>query len=441
MSQPGLYTPPDYTPPEEIRSVWEGRERRSAAPVRQLSRSLNRLCLEAADAYEIAAHLEALGYSDSRRLRAYGVEDHFVLTETMYWLTPRRRSPFQPVRQRPRSSNLRTAVMVLTLLVTIGISVITSVQAWAPVIFLLVWSQVGSALLARAEEELDEAHRQPVLTVLASAGFVGLAGLWSLMPYGPEAAIVAVLWLGVTGFIWNRQAWLAALLPVVALSLLVAHYRLGLSLPLMLLLLTLMSSSLLYLLLLTTRRPDWRWIASQRREMLPYLLYGIGQGCLLVALLGDSQAAASVIPGTALFIGSMLIFEYQLLQLQRRLSGHLWLETSQQQYRSRAWRSLLAYTGIFLMPFLPVLAIWVRHGPQPWFHYWCGFALLGLILGLALVFLSLGDAGTPAVIFILAGPLALMSSFFLIGSLVALTQLYFLLRRAGKVSKYGIHLL
>jgi hypothetical protein len=56
-----------------------GNERRSAHPINQLGRALDQLCLEASDPFEIAAHLEALGYNNANVAARYGVADHFEL--------------------------------------------------------------------------------------------------------------------------------------------------------------------------------------------------------------------------------------------------------------------------------------------------------------------------------------------------------------------------
>jgi hypothetical protein len=331
-------------------------------------------------------------------------------------------------------------MMVLTLLVTIEISVITSVQAWAPVIFVLIWSQVGSALLTAIEEQREENEREPLLTLLTRTGFAGLAATWLAMPFASEAAIVAVLWLGVTILMWNRQTLLAAVPPLAAILLLGANLWLDLSLPFMLLLLTITTLGLLHRLIWSRKQAPWRWLGTQRQEMIPHLLYGAGQGCLLIALLGTSPAATNVLPGMALFIASMLIFDSQLLLLQRRLGQHMWAETNERRYGLKARQSLLLYAGTYLLPFLPAFALWLWLGPQDWFYHWFGFALLGLILSLALVFLSLGDVRTPAVILVIAGPLALTGSLFIVGALVALVELGFLTYRIRASGRYAINL-
>jgi hypothetical protein len=435
-----MYTPPGYRLPKLMRPAWNGAERRSLTPLNQLSRALDGLCTEAADPLEIAAHLEALGYDDLQRLKMYGMADHFMLAEVMFRQTPRRRVS-RPNPGTRRLDGKRAIVMVLTLLATIGASVITGTHAWAPVIFLLGWSQVGSALLARVEQELGDEQRRPFLSMLVRAGLLGLLLTWILVPFDNASGTVALLWLGVTSLVWNRQAPLALALPLVMAILLFAHHWLSLSIPLMLLSMLLAASCLTARLLAEPRQPDWRWLRSQLTGLLPFLSYGLGQAFLLMGLLAGAGDRAHVLPGVILFIGIMLFFDRHLLLLHSRLSRHLWNETSKERYGARARRSLIAYASTYLLPAVPVLLIWSWLGPQPWFHHWLGFSLLALTLGLALTFLNLGDSRTPAVIFSIAGPLTLFAPFLAITVVVVLLQLMLLVHRTRNLGQFGVHLL
>ena len=70
-------------------------ERRSKEPLNQLGRQLDTLCLEASDSFEIAAHLEALGYNSDEVPARYGVLDHFELAERLFVATPK----YLPLKQ------------------------------------------------------------------------------------------------------------------------------------------------------------------------------------------------------------------------------------------------------------------------------------------------------------------------------------------------------
>ncbi|MFN0284070.1 MAG: hypothetical protein ACKVZ6_19150, partial [Kineosporiaceae bacterium] len=65
------------------RPAWNGHDRRAADPVGRLSRELDSLCVAAVDAVEIAAGLEAAGFTD-RAAREYGARDVFDLAETLF---------------------------------------------------------------------------------------------------------------------------------------------------------------------------------------------------------------------------------------------------------------------------------------------------------------------------------------------------------------------
>ncbi|GEM_PF-230092 len=105
---------PTVAPP-----CWTGRERRSADPVKQLARSLNQLCLEAVDPYEIAAHLESLGYNRYRVRQEFGMDGPFDLARRLYQLTPHRTTLTLRPRQW-RTGLAERAVPTLALLVTMA---------------------------------------------------------------------------------------------------------------------------------------------------------------------------------------------------------------------------------------------------------------------------------------------------------------------------------
>lgn len=440
MSMPGLYTPPDYTPPERSTSTWAGLERRSRDPVNQLGRSLNQLCLEASDAYEIAAHLEALGLNDPQKLAGYGTEDHFDLAERLFSRTPKRFTVKQ--RAAPNEQNFaRQLVMVLTLAVTFGIGLVASEKAWAPVLWLLVWSQVGSALLSRARGDLDEREHPPILALLLAVGLLGMGLIWLLAPFGLEALSLTLMWFGTAGLVWGKRYLSAFALPLLSAGFLGLQLWQGLE-PLALLAAVCVTSVGLILPLLIGQ-PLLRnssWLMRQLGYLLPFVFYGLGQGCLLIALVEQSPPGAQIVPGILLFALILFLSEAHLFRLKRKLTRLLWREASTARYLAYARNAVLGYTAWYLLPLAVGGLAWLTLGPQLWFFHWFGFALFGLVLGLSLVSLSLGNTRAPALILALAGPAALVAPFAAVAALGAALQLLVLFRQSRYIERYGIYL-
>jgi hypothetical protein len=65
-------------------------DRRRTDPLGALSRRLDDLCTQAVDAGEIAAGLEARGFTDAQVQRTYNLPDVFALADTLFHLVPRR---------------------------------------------------------------------------------------------------------------------------------------------------------------------------------------------------------------------------------------------------------------------------------------------------------------------------------------------------------------
>jgi len=81
-------------------------ERRSTEPLAELSRRFDDLCVRAVDPCEIAAGLEAAGFTDTAVAARYGVPDVFALAEHLFAATPRRLAGTRsratnPWRERP----------------------------------------------------------------------------------------------------------------------------------------------------------------------------------------------------------------------------------------------------------------------------------------------------------------------------------------------------
>ena len=432
MSAPGAYRAAAAEKP------WAGLERRSNGAVQQLSRTLNSHCVEASDAFEITAHLEALGYNDAEVLAAYGERDHFKLAETLFSLTPRRLELERPVtRRRPALS--QQLVMVFTLLVTAGLGFVVAVGAWSPVFWLLLWSQLGAALLNRAHDDLGPAGVRRALSLLLGSGVGGLLVLCFVMPFSLATWTVSLLWLSVAGLLWGGRLRLACAPPLTAALGVCLHLGLGLDPTFVLVGTSLGTLAALAPLLVTPSLESWRWALGEAGALLPFVLYGLGQGCLLLVLLEGAQGAA--LPGIALFALILFVSEWRLLRLHVLLGRHLWADDDAERYAARARRAVLGYTGFYLLFFVPTFALWVVAGASPYLFHLAGFALFGLVLALGLASLSLGDKTTPAAVFAAGGILLVAGLPFFPGvGLMVAALLLALLLRCRQLGSYGVYL-
>ncbi|HEY6796315.1 MAG TPA: hypothetical protein VI248_16690 [Kineosporiaceae bacterium] len=173
--------------------VWNGHERRSTDRLRRLARDYDALCTGAVDAAEVAAGLEASGFTDGSA-REYGFPGIFALAEELYRQTPRlaERSPGRlanPWAERPLRHLTRGLTFALPGLVLVaclpGLTTRADLVAMT-VAMLLGWpaSQaiafVGFALESRRHPRAAAAVLLLALTAFAlAAGVLAvLAGSW-----------------------------------------------------------------------------------------------------------------------------------------------------------------------------------------------------------------------------------------------------------------------
>jgi len=438
MSVP--YTPPDYVPPEADLATWSGPERRSRDPINQLSRSFNRLCLEASDRFEIVANLEALGFNSPSALSKLGVSDHFELAKDLFARTPTTFERKRPVAQLERDW-LGPIAMVLALLVTFALGAYSTSIELAPAIWVLIWSQIAAALLSRAAGEIGFEEREHVLAILMRLGAIGIAATWVAAPFGVEAAAPALLWYGVAGLLWARSYAFALILPIVIGVAIGVGASLGLPPEMAQFVAIATSVALAIPLVARSSHRTFRWALGRAPAMLFPALYGLGQGLLIIALLRQTPPGSQVMLGAALLALILLTSRALLLKLKERLTSLLWMDTDVDRFVARARWALLGYAAVYLVPLAVGGAARLGTGPQPWMFHWQGFALFGLCLALAVVSLTLGDPTSPAVAFATAGLLALFVSFLWICVVLAATQLVVLLIRSARVERYAVYLL
>lgn len=438
---PVAYTPPEYVPPEVSATDWVGAERRSSDPVNQLGRSLNSLCLEATDRYEIVAHLEALGYNSPTALKRLGFDNHFDLASELFRRTPRR-AVTRRVKSFREHDALTPIAMALTFVITFALGAFSSSAVLVPAILVLVWSQVGAALLAKAHGEL-ELHRQPhVLALIMVLGLLGVGAVWGVFRFGLDVVAPLLLWYAAASLLWARRFRQAVALPVLAGVVLALSTQLGLA-PLTVQSFVLVAVAVFCTPLLRARA--WEvapWFVKRIGVALYPTLYGAGQGLLIVALLQESPVGSAVAPGASLLVAILLVSRRLLLMLKDALTDRLWRETGGDQYRRPAQRAVVVYTAVYLLPVVSVALISQFTAPQAWFFHWHAFGVFGLCLGLAVVSFTLGAAAAPAFTFLTAGVAALLGvPFLVVCALLATVQLLLLLQRIGRVERYAVYLL
>ncbi len=437
---PVPYTPPEFVPPERTDTAWDGPERRSRDPVDRLGRSLNRLCLEAADPYEIVANLEALGYNSVSAVRRVGATDKFALGEALFARTPKSRPRATPVRAADRDLASPLA-MVAALAATLVLGTAAAQIPWAPVLFVLVWSQAAATLVSRAHGDLGPEGARDVLSVAVRFGVAGVVLSAAATAFTPAALASATLWLAVAALLWNRRPRLAVTVPV--LSLVALGVGNGTDAPpadvhgFVIVLATLA----IVPTLAHGARSAGSWIVRRAGTLVAPVLYGVGQAVLIVAILERAPQGADVLAGALLLVAILALSRTMFVRFKAHLTRRLWTDTEPAAFARATRSALLLYVGAYLLP-VAVAALWVAvAGPQAWAYHWTAFALYGVCLALAVVSLTFADARTPAVTFLAAGAAALFLPVLLVCAGLAATQLALLLARSRRFEPYAVHLL
>lgn len=441
MSEGVAYTPPDYVPPELAASRWAGPERRSRDAVNDLGRSLNSLCLEASSPYEIVAHLEALGFNSATALERFGVSSHFELAHLLYERTPRIRS--RPgVRKELTRDRATPVAMGLAFVATFLLGAFSQVEMLAPAMVILVWSQVGAALLLKAKGELQRSEQRRVLAFLVQLGLLATLLCWLPLRYGLPTLAPTLTWFAVGALLWAERRWAAVAVPLlVGLGLLVEFL---LPVPPVTPLVAAVAATALLCFPLGWRdtRPAFAWLRRSLGVALHPFLYGVGQGMLILALLRHEDPSADVVPGAVLLLFVLLLSQRFLIALKAALTRRLWRATDERRFRGFAHLALFAYVGAYLLPLAAALAIEAATGVASWHFHWYAFGLFGLSLGISVVGFALGDPAASSIPFLVAGAVAVAGAPFLaVIATLAVALLLLAQLRVRQVGRYAVHLL
>lgn len=278
--------------------IYSGLERRSHDPINQLGRQLNEICISAVDPLQIAAALEAEGWSDAAIATRFHLPSVFELAEILFQRVPLRIEHLPSVPSQRRKSWRELSHGLLFALpglfyppaVSLAPAASTTLALALAVIAGWAWSQlmVRLAYLLIGRSAHKEAAQ--LLRITAAVGIAGVAVAGSVVSWlYPSAAPAALLASGQMSYhmaaaillMYERETWLLlALLPGVAASLLFLGAPFLMSAPLA----TWVSVMSLGLALAAAWRITSeatghlpRWCGVTRRDLwdaLPFLAYG-----------------------------------------------------------------------------------------------------------------------------------------------------------------------
>ncbi|SDF31059.1 hypothetical protein SAMN04488243_1404 [Thermus arciformis] len=420
MSARGSYRKPVSAPP-------------SPKDLEALAQELSGLLRQAADPYELAAHLEVLGFNRYRVQKAFGLPDTFALAKALFALGSR---DLEPKAKAPRvEGNLswRHLALALTLGGTLLVFLPLGQVGWLPALFLLSWSQLAARLAQRAAVRLEGLEAQGPLTLAVWLGALGLTLLAPLDRAAWASWNVGLAWIGV-GILSLRGERVQAL-GQSALFAAFATAAWALSLPWLL-------PGPVFLLYLLGRarlpgRRAWALLGETLAEEWAYPLYGLGQGLLLLQLVRLSGEGALV--GLVLYLLGTLLVELRLAHFVRHLGRALWREKDPMALLLAVQKSFWEYFLTASLPTLLLLLAW------PWAQGYgpalLGFGLLGLVSAMGLGLNALAEARASALGLLLAALLLHLSGNPLVLGAVGLGLALVLLEHLRHPERYGIYLL
>ena len=154
-----------------------GAERRSTDPLAVLSRHLNHDCLHALQPQELAAILEAEGYTDALIQERYGDPSVFACAERLFQLVPYR----PPTLARPAAQTLRPSSALRDLMRGV-IYLLPAV--WSPAVLALGWNGTGGNALYEAGQSTGLSNIQGAGLGLLISSFFGWGWMQSVAYLG-----------------------------------------------------------------------------------------------------------------------------------------------------------------------------------------------------------------------------------------------------------------
>ena len=428
-------------------------KRQSFDPLDQLAKTHQTICDEAADAHELAAHLEALGYNKYRAKQEFGINNTFELASEIYRRTNRQIKPkfnIRPLR------NLRNQQLVL--LVAVVATMIAFLQEsinWGTMLWIISWSFMGNYIIAKASTEWSKKEGQAVLAAILYTGLLGFLLLGTISNFEFFTLAVTIFWWAIAGWAWRQKIYekasiLSGLMPSFLLLLSTAG-MIVFNLKLWPITCFLMLALALFLArheLIWPKKATWSWIIRNGPHTFLMGLYGLGQGLLLMHFIKSTKAIGIhwSILGLALCTALIIVAEHLVIWLKSALTKLMWSG----DLRSRKHFRLFVETIILRYSLLPALVLLVvvliasydMNNDISKYTPIIGFVLFGVSLSFALALINLSDTELTQISFAAAGLLSLtgLSPSFL---LILLVILLFgrLLIYAKHIEQYGISLL
>jgi hypothetical protein len=404
-------------------------------PIDRLAQDLNQLCIEAVDAFELAAHVEALGYNRYRIQREFGLQGPFELGRRLFMRIPRRHT-FTTPAPPPETPWTNRLIPALALLVAMASQLYLGPAVWMGAIWIIVWSQAGSALFWRGRGDLEPIALRRLITLELCVGVLGvaLAGGLSSWPYTTWTA--GALWMGLAVLLWLERPGKALALCGGALILILTRLPLTWICAGTLALLP----GLLYSVPARPSLLTLRWTRGQLLALLPYAAYGLGQGLPLHTLV--CGAGWTAVPGFLLFVVVLFSAESLVIRMKAGIRADLWRETRHRYFMRKLRLRLIAYAAILAAPALIALLLGLTWAPSfSYVVYVRNLALLALGLSLGLAHLCLFRPRWPALAFLIAG-IGVTAGLPYEATVLAASALLLgvLLRQTGRVLAYGVNL-
>ena len=411
----------------------------------RLAQDLNALIHNAADPFELAAHLEALGYNNKRTAEEFNLPTPFALARKLFHGTDRRpdlirRNPTRRLQLGWQQALIGLTVMSTLLLMSTELAQVSFFALLS--LWLITWSVTGTRMIYLAKQDLRLTKQRAVFTLLVLIGLAGIAASWIVLLQNAIILPIALLWWGVSGCLWlehlrsQRRYWwgIVALNAVVLLVLL--------PMPGWLVSLVLLAISVIIFTghLGATKRSTLEWFGQHLSIFLPYLAYGAGLGLILIKLFQGFVTNLWLAGGLLILV--LFLTEWLTVAIRRSLAKTMWRTQSSEEFKDKSlsiesslWQLIILFavlSGFLVLQIvLPSTAALNTH-----------FVLFGLATGLASILFSLNKVFLPAFLFLMAGLLSLTSiAFVWILVFLALALVFLLSDQLNHVEDYGFYII
>lgn len=402
-------------------------------PLLVLYKKLEELCISARDPYEIAVHLETIGYNRYRVQREFGMSSVFELAEKLYALVPREFPPIpsSPVPRCVAGHLLWKYLAILPSLLAVAVFHFRGgYTGWVIAIWLLAWSNGGYFLVNRAGGELDPSDIPGVRAWLILLGVLAIFIL-SLFSTCPLAALAAgIFWTGAVGMLWEGRPWISCIIGATA----VVGTWLGVGVQSFLI----AGVPCILKLIMHLRRDALQWLMESLPEGAYPGLYGFGQGLLLYAF--SRHAPIEVFcKVTVLTLAWAFSFDIILHRFAVTVNKALWECPDFHGFFCRIRCIIIACAAILFLPLGIVGCVFIFI-PDFLRSYFLAFGLWTLMTGTGIWLFSLGERRWPTGIIFFAGVIVAAAGdhWIPVSIIAALVLIVCLIRVLRQPVRYGI---